>query len=149
MFIFFVAAKHISLNLIVAPVDSPGLGIEKSPTSVKTIRCNIEGKASSTSPEEMKSDISINDMIEYKFQELKESNARDHGEIIEHQKVTNSRVTHLEDCTDKIKVELKPLNWIVKNPKTLIALSVVAWFALSLLSTSSIKLIELLKIFKF
>lgn len=63
------------------------------------------------------------DLMEYKFSELKEANAIDHGEMIAHQKITNSRVTKLEDKT-------KILDFLNSNKKLVFSGAVAFWILL-------------------
>ena len=74
------------------------------------------------------------DLIDYKLNELREINCTEHPEIITHQKITNSRVTHLEEENIERDKNLFIVSWINKNPKITILIFIMFWFVLSGLS---------------
>ena len=83
---------------------------------------------------------STKDLMDYKFEEQKKINAKDHNEIITHQKITNGRVNALERKS-------QVLGWIARNPKITILSVIVGWFILHSLS-ETFTLETIIKIFK-
>ena len=75
-------------------------------------------------------------MIDYKFEELKEVNSTQHQEIIEHQKITNGRVNHLEEKNGHIEKKIGLLEWVTKHFKLVIIGGVVIWFVLYIVASA-------------
>jgi len=75
-----------------------------------------------------------NNIITYQIKDLKESNCEEHGSIITHQKITNSRVTHLEEVNVERDKKLQLWEWINDNKKSFLFITIVGWFVLNVLS---------------